>query len=339
MRRRIVVGLAAILTLALSGGTVSEVGAQAKPEKVVIGYQDIPNEEIIAKQLGWHEKEMGVKVDWKKFDSGRDVNTAIAAGSVDIGLVGSSPAANGLSSGVPYEVIWIYDVIAENEALVVKKDKGIKEVKDLVGKKVAAPFGSTTHYHLLVALKVFQVDPKKVTILDMQPPDMLAAWLRGDIDAGFVWEPTLIKMVESGGAILVASQALADKGFITADVAVARKGFAEKYPQLVSTYLATLSKAVDYYRQNPAEAAKLQAKEFNLPEAEMARQMKTMIMLNGKEQLDAKYLGTCQKRGAFAKALKDTADFLKAEKRIKEAPALAAFEKGMNPCYLEKAMK
>jgi taurine transport system substrate-binding protein len=339
MRRRIVVGLAAILTLALSGGTVSEVGAQAKPEKVVIGYQDIPNEEIIAKQLGWHEKEMGVKVDWKKFDSGRDVNTAIAAGSVDIGLVGSSPAANGLSSGVPYEVIWIYDVIAENEALVVKKDKGIKEVKDLVGKKVAAPFGSTTHYHLLVALKVFQVDPKKVTILDMQPPDMLAAWQRGDIDAGFVWEPTLIKMVESGGAILVASQALADKGFITADVAVARKGFAEKYPQLVSTYLATLSKAVDYYRQNPAEAAKLQAKEFNLPEAEMARQMKTMIMLNGKEQLDAKYLGTCQKRGAFAKALKDTADFLKAEKRIKDAPALAAFEKGMNPCYLEKAMK
>lgn len=339
MRRRIVVGLAAILALALSGGTVFEVGAQTKPEKVVIGYQDIPNEEIIAKQLGWHEKEMGVKVDWKRFDSGRDVNTAIAAGSVDIGLVGSSPAANGLASGVPYEVIWIYDVIAENEALVVKKDKGIKEVKDLVGKKVAAPFGSTTHYHLLVALKVFQVDPKKVTILDMQPPDMLAAWQRGDIDAGFVWEPTLIKMVESGGAILVASQALADKGFITADVAVARKGFAEKYPQLVSTYLATLSKAVDYYRQNPAEAAKLQAKEFNLPEAEMARQMKTMIMLNGKEQLDAKYLGTCQKRGAFAKALKDTADFLKAEKRIKDAPALAAFEKGMNPCYLEKAMK
>jgi len=81
------------------------------------------------------------------------------------------------------------------------------------------------------------------------------------------------------------------------------------------------------------------AKEFNLTEGEAAHQMKTMIMLNGKEQLDAKYLGTCAKRGAFAKALKDTADFLKAEKRIKDAPARAAFEKGMNPCYLEKAMK
>jgi taurine transport system substrate-binding protein len=336
MRRRVLVVLA---VLAVAGWGAADALAQAKPDKVVIGYQDIPNEEIIAKQLGWHEKEMGVKIDWKKFDSGRDVNTAVAAGSVDIGLVGSSPAAAGLSSGVPYEVIWIYDVIAENEALVVKKGKGIAKFSDLAGKKVAAPFGSTTHYHLLVAFKVFGLDPKKATILDMQPPDMLAAWQRGDIDAGFVWEPTLIKMVEGGGEILVSSKQLADKGFITADVAVARKGFSEKYPQLVSAYLASLSKAVDYYRQNGAEAAKLQAKEFNLPEAEMTRQMKTMVMLNGKEQLDAKYLGTCAKRGGLAKALKDTADFLKAEKRIKDAPALAAFEKGVNPCYLEKAVK
>jgi taurine transport system substrate-binding protein len=325
--------------LVVAGWGPTAAFAQAKPDKVVIGYQDVPNEEIIAKQLGWHEKEMGVRIDWKKFDSGRDVNTAIAAGSVDIGLVGSSPAAAGLSTGVPYEVIWIYDVIAENEALVVKKGKGIAKFADLAGKKVAAPFGSTTHYHLLVAFRVFGLDPKKATVLDMQPPDMLAAWQRGDIDAGFVWEPTLIKMIEGGGEILVSSKQLADKGYITADVAVARKGFSEKYPQLVSAYLASLSKAVDYYRQNGAEAAKLQAKEFNLPEAEMTRQMKTMVMLNGKEQLDAKYLGTCAKRGALAKALKDTADFLKAEKRIKDAPALAAFEKGVNPCYLEKAVK
>ena len=240
-----------ITVLALAGWGASDATAQAKPEKVVIGYQDIPNEEIIAKQLGWHEKELGVKIDWKKFDSGRDVNTAIAAGSVDVGLVGSSPAAAGLSTGVPYEVIWIYDVIAENEALVIKKGKGISKFTDLAGKKVAAPFGSTTHDHLLVAFKVFGLDPKKATILDMQPPDMLAAWQRGDIDAGFVWEPTLIKMVESGGEILVKSKELADKGYITADVAVARKGFSEKYPQLVSTYLANLSKAVDYFSSEP----------------------------------------------------------------------------------------
>src|SRR3989337_2726713 len=168
---------------------------------------------------------MGVKIDWKQFDSGRDVNTAMAAGSIDIGLVGSSPAAAGISAGVPYAGIWLYDGIAGNQALGVKKGEGSTEVKDLVGKKVATPFGSTTHYHLLVAFKVFGVDPKKATILDMQPPDMLAAWQRGDLDAGFVWEPTLIKMVEAGGEIILPSRGIAGKGVSTADVGMGRKGF------------------------------------------------------------------------------------------------------------------
>jgi taurine transport system substrate-binding protein len=236
-------------------------------------------------------------------------------------------------------VIWLYDVIADNEALVVKKGKGIKGVKDLVGKKVAAPFGSTTHYHLLAAFKVFGVDPKKATILDMQPPDMLAAWQRGDLDAGFVWEPTLIKMVEAGGEIILPSRVLAEKGFLTADVAVARKGFAEKYPDLVAKYLRSLNRAVDLYRKEPQSAVKAVAKEFNIPDAEAARQMKTLVMPDGKEQLSSKYLGTSAKRGALAKALKDTADFLRGQKTIRAAATIGAIEKGINPSYLEKAVK
>lgn len=334
-RRWLVVALALPVLL----GPAAEARAQARPAKVTIGFQVIPNNEIVAKGLGWHEKELGVRIDWKQFDSGRDVNTAMAAGSVDIGLVGSSPAAAGISAGIPYEVIWIYDVIADNEALVARKGRGITKVADLVGKKVAAPFGSTTHYHLLVALRVFNVDPKKVTILDMQPPDMLAAWLRGDIDAGFVWEPTLVKMVEAGGEIVLSSRALAERGFLTADLAVVRTEFARKYPDLVVKYLRNLDRAVKLYRDTPKEAARVVAREFNIPETEAERQMKTLVMPDGREQLSERYLGTTARRGALARALKDTADFLVAQKTIKTAATLAAIEKAINPGYLEQAVK
>ena len=330
------VALSAVLVVV---AMVAPLGAQARPEKVTIGYQVIPNGEIVAKALGWHEKELGVRIDWKQFDSGRDVNTAMVAGSVDIGLVGSSPAAAGMAAGIPYDVIWIYDVIADNEALVVKKGRGITSVKDLASKKVAAPFGSTTHYHLLVAFKVFGLDPKKATIFDMQPPDMLAAWQRGDLDAGFVWEPTLIKMKEADGETVLSSRALADRGFLTADVAVARKAFAEKHRDLVVKYVRNLSRAVDFYRAEPKEAARAVAKELGIPEAEAERQMKTMIHLNGREQLGDKYLGTSAKRGGLAKALKDTADFLVSQKTIRSAPAQAAFEKAVNPTFIEKAVQ
>ena len=75
------------------------------------------------------------------------------------------------------------------------------------------------------------------------------------------------------------------------------------------------------------------------PEAEAARQMKTLVMPDGKEQLSSKYLGTSAKRGALAKALKDTADFLREQKTIRAAATIGTIEKGINPSYLEKAVR
>ena len=336
-RGRWLIGMAIVVV----GGValVSGLRAQAKPEQVTIGYQVIPNAEIVGKQLGWFEKEMGVKISWKQFDSGRDVNTAIASGGLDMGLVGTSPAAAGIAQGLPYEVVWIHDLEGENESLVVKKGKGIKAVGDLVGKKVATPFGSTTHYSLLGALKVFQVEPAKVKILDMQPPDMLAAWQRGDLDAGYVWEPTLKKMVDADGEIVLTSRQMAEKGYLTGDVAVVRKAFAEKYPDLVVKYLQVQAKGVELWMKNPKDAAAAVAKAFSISPEEAEREMRTLVWVAGREQLSDPYLGTSAKRGKFAKVLKDTADFLVSQKTIKSAPAQAAFEKAINPSYLEKGIR
>jgi taurine transport system substrate-binding protein len=327
-----------VMALVLVVGVIGA-WAQARPEQVTIGYQVIPNAEIVGKQLGWFEKELGVKISWKQFDSGRDVNTAMAAGSIDLGLVGTSPAATGVARGIPYEIVWIHDLEGENEALVVKKGKGTKGVADLVGKKVATPFGSTTHYSLLGAFKVASVDPGKVRILDMQPPDMLAAWQRGDLDAGYVWEPTLKKMVDAGGEVILTSREMAQKGYLTGDVAVARRAFAEKYPDLVVRYVRTQIKGVDLWLKSPKEAAAAVAKEFNIAADEAEREMKTLVWVSGADQLTEAYLGTAARRGKFARVLKETADFLVSQKTIKDAPAVAGFEKAINTSYLERALK
>jgi len=331
--------LAIAAVVLAAGALASALGAQAKPDQVTIAYQVIPNAEIVGKQLGWFEKELGVKINWKQFDSGRDVNTAMASGSVDMGLVGTSPAAAGVSQGLPYEIVWIHDLEGENESLVAKKGKGVKTVADLAGKKVAAPFGSTTHYSLLGALAVFKVDPAKVKIIDMQPPDMLAAWQRGDLDAGYVWEPTLKKMVDADGEIILTSRQMAEKGYLTGDVAVVRKAFAEKYPDLVVKYLQVQARGVDLWRKSPKEAAAAVSKAFNISADEAEREMRTLVWVPGSEQVSDTYLGTAAKRGKFAKVLKDTADFLVSQKTIKTAPPLATFEKAINTSYLEKAVK
>jgi taurine transport system substrate-binding protein len=310
-----------------------------RPAEVVIGFQVIPNGEIIAKDMGWHEESFGVPVRWVQVDSGRDLNTGIASGSIHMGLGGSSTTVAAIAQGVPAEVIWIYDIIGENEALVVREDSDIRTVADLTGKTVAAPFGATTHYHLLAALGRAEVEPSSVTILDLQPPDMLAAWQRGDIDAGFVWEPTLAKMLALGGRVLISSRELAEQGFVTGDIGIVRKDFARNYPRLVSLYLANQDRAVRYYRERPDDAAAAVARQFGVSKEEAARQMAGLVMLSGPEQLDARYLGRPGNIGDLAQIFKDTANFLARQKTIDESPDIHVFRDAINPSYLVRAIE
>ncbi len=307
-----------------------------KPDVVRIGYQAIPNAELIAKQLQWHEQALGTTIEWRQFESGRDVNTAIASGSIDIGLVGSSPAAAGLAQGLPYDVIAFYDVIGDSEALAVRDS--IATFADLKGKTLAAPFGSTTHYSLLQVLKLNNIGQDEVTLLDFNPSDLLAAWTRGDIDAAYVWQPTLQKLYDDGGTKLIGSDEVAAQGFPTFDVAVATRDFSSQYPEVVAVYLQNLSKGVDLYRSDPAQAAELIATELGITPAEAATQAAGLIWLTAAEQISPDYFGTTDTPGALGEAFKTTADFLVEQGVLTTAPDLEVFQQGANPTFLQLAV-
>ncbi|MCH3963680.1 MAG: aliphatic sulfonate ABC transporter substrate-binding protein [Clostridium sp.] len=330
-------------SLAGCGSTANKTSTQtegdASPSVITIGYQQIPNDEILAKSKNWYEKELGTKVKFVQFDSGKDVNTAMASKSLDIALLGSTPAAIGVSQNLPYEVFWIHDVIGKNEALAAKNKANINSIKDLKGKKVAVPFGSTTHYSLLNALKAENVPASDVTVLDMQPQDIYAAWQRGVIDAAYVWQPTLTKLIALDGKEIINSGTLAKKGIVTGDIGIVNKDFAKKYPDVVTKYVKLQIKAYDYFKSNSDDAAGSVAKELNISKEDSKKQMNELIWLSGQEEISNKYLGTSSKKGEFVKTLKDTADFLVQQKQIKSAPELSEFEKAVNPEFVEKALK
>jgi taurine transport system substrate-binding protein len=128
--------------------------AQDKPDSINSGIQLVTATDIVAKQRGWAEEMIGVPIEWNTFDSGKDAILGLGAGGVNWSLTGSAPAAFGLSSGVDGEIIWIFHLLGANEALVVQPDSGIESVEDLKGKKVAVPFGTTTHFDMLKAMEL-----------------------------------------------------------------------------------------------------------------------------------------------------------------------------------------
>lgn len=297
------------------------------PTEITFGYMTIPNQELLTKALGLvEEKYPDTEIKWIQFESSRDVNTAMAAGELDFGLVGTTGAATGIAQNLPYSVYTIHDVIGDNEALLVQKDAKIQSLEDLTGKTVAVPFGSTTHFSLLSVLEKEGVDASKIKILDMQPTDMYAAWQRGDIDAGFVWQPTLEKMKTDNGEILLTSKQLAEEGIITADVGIVNKDFAEQYPEVVKTYVSLLNEAVNYYKDSPEEAAETLAKELSISLEETKSMMNELIWLDITEQADAKYLGSPEQPGKLSEVLKQTGNFMVEQKAIPSAPELSVYE-------------
>ena len=289
--------VAVVAAVALAAGCGSSSGsaspsssaAAGAPSELRIGYQLIPNGDLIVKDQKWLETALpNTKINWIKFDSGADVNTAMIAGSLDIGLAGSSPVAAGLSQpmNIEYKVPWIFDVIGAAESLVVKKSAGITSISGLVGKKVGTPFGSTSHYSLLAALELNGVDPTKVKIIDLQPPDILAAWQRGDIDAAYVWNPTLAEL-QKDGTTLITSAELAKQGKLTADLAVVTNAFADKYPDAVQTWVDQENKAVQLYSSDPASASAAVGRQLNISAADALSQMKDLILLDATQQAGA----------------------------------------------------
>ena len=129
----------------------------AQALEVTVAYQTSAEPAKVAQADGTFARESGATVDWRKFDSGASVVRALASGDVQIGNIGSSPLAVAASQNLPIEVFLLASKLGESEALVVKQ--GLAKPEDLVGKRIAVPYTSTTHYSLLAALKHWGIKP------------------------------------------------------------------------------------------------------------------------------------------------------------------------------------
>lgn len=328
--------VAAALLAGCGGGGGGESGGSA-PDKVRIGYLVSANSGLLAKQRDVVTEEMGAPVEWRVFDSGAAVITALTAGDIDVALAGTTAAATGIANDLPVEVVGVHNIIGEVESLAVKSDAGISSVADLAGKTAAVPFGSTTHFAMLRALEEEGVPLSDVKILDLQPQEMVAAWGRGDIDAGYVWQPFLDELESDGGEILLTSQDLADQGIVTADLIVANSDFAEQYPDQVSAYVKAIDDAVKFYREDETGAAEAVSSEIDLETGEIESLLSGAVWLDAKEQTGPEYMGTSGNVGDLAATLKDTGDFMMEQEAIENSPELSAYEEKVNPKFLEAA--
>ena len=317
------------------------IGGGAAAETVTVGYQLIYNPWLVPIADDAFSAQTGWEVEYRQFDSGAKVIAAMASGDVQIALAGSSPIAAGASQGLDIQLVWIVEDIAAAEALVAREGSGIAKVEDLRGKKVGVPFVSTTHFHLLFALEHFGVPADDVEVLNMQPPQIAAAWERGDLDAAFVWDPAL-GQIKKSGQVVVTSGELSALGKPTFDGLIVNKTWAEANAEGLAKFIRTIALAdADYRDHKDAWTANSEpvkkivgvvgGNAADVPGVLALYKFPTMA-----EQASCDWLG-CGAEGGATKALIYTSDFLKEQQKIPDVlPDYAGF---VTPKYVEAALK
>jgi taurine transport system substrate-binding protein len=96
------------------------------------------------------------------------------------------------------------------------------------------PFVSTSHFHALVALQNAGVNPADVKIVNLRPPEVAAAWQRGDIDATYIWDPVLAQVKKSGKVLIDLGAGGQATGKATFDGFVVDRGFAKENGDFVA---------------------------------------------------------------------------------------------------------
>ena len=313
----------------------------AQTKEVTIGYQDMVVPYRVAQEAKELEKATGYKINWKQFGGGGEVIKAMASGAVQIGEIGSAGIAAAVSRGEPLEIFWILDDIGSAEALVVKKDSGIKTIADLKGKKIAMPFNSTTHFHTMVALEQAKVNPADVQILNMRPPEVRAAWQRGDIHATFIWDPVLAEAKRDGTVILTSGQISQQTGKATFDGYVVNRDWAKANKDFMVKFVRLLAASDDNYRKNKAKytkdsaEVKAIAKWSGAKPEDVPNSISLYAFPTAQEQA-SKWLGGGANSIA-AKALAATADFQLSQKQIEKK--LSDYGTAVNATYVQEALK
>ncbi|MEU7472969.1 ABC transporter substrate-binding protein [Streptomyces sp. NPDC044984] len=323
-RRLLLAGALAAVSAAVTGcSSDSEASTSGGSKRLRIGYFAFPSGDLIVKNRKLLEKALpDYKITWIKFDSGASVNQAFIGESLDIAALGSSPFARGVSgsSPIPYKVAWILDVAGENEALVARKATGITDVAGLKGKKIATPFASTSHYSLLAALETAGLKPSDVQLIDLQPQLILAAWQRGDIDAAYVWLPTLDELRKTGTQ-LTSSTEIGAAGKPTLDLAVVSDELIARDPRAIDAWRKAEAEALRLLKSDPDGSVEAVAAELGISVADARAQLAQGVFLTPEQVASADWLGTEGSPGKLLTYVTDTGRFLADQKQIDAAPS------------------
>ncbi|MCD4719108.1 MAG: aliphatic sulfonate ABC transporter substrate-binding protein [Desulfobacula sp.] len=316
----LLLALTMAVMLTLAPGTAS---ADNKPEKVTVIYGGSSWLGHYPAWVGMEKglfKKHGLGVLFQNFYASSGRMGSLIAGDLDVASTGSISAIALMAVGnKSFLAFGTQDSYATVEGIIARD--GINSLKDLKGKKIAAPFASSAHVLVLDLLEQAGLDPEKdLTLLNLKVNEMPAAMSSGEIDACAAWTPHFNKLLNMKGNHLLVNDtefSLYKKYKLGPgpDLLVVRKDFAQKYPNTCKAFVKGYFEAVDMLINKPGECAQVLVKLTNLNMEDQMTVLKDIEWIPGSKQK-----ALMSDPGDFIKGMQKLGNFLTRHGQIDQAP-------------------
>ncbi len=191
----------------------------------------------------------GLSVNIKDYATGIATTDALLKGEMDISWVAEFPFVKRAFAKEKMSIFAVVDRFNE-QYLFGRKDRGIKTVSDLKGKRIGIPRNTIAEFYLGRFLELNGMNIRDVSLVDVPPPQSMDAITRGGIDGVIAWEPyssqIRVKLADRAVALPLQSN---QPGF---GAIVGRNDWINGHPEIVNRFLKSLAQAENYLIRNPA---------------------------------------------------------------------------------------
>lgn len=218
-------------------------------------------------QGSFQEALPGVKVEWKRFNSGPQAVEALFAGDLDLAYVGPGPALNGYLRSQGRALRVLASACSGGAALVVQSGLNYRGPQSLRGLRLATPqLGNTQDVAArLWLLKAGLKPDQDVLVTPVENPDLLALFQRGALAAAWTVEPWVSRLQTQAGAKVVLEEGtLWPQGRYLTTVLAASGGLLKDHPAWALAFLQAHRRMTSWIRLHPDQAQDLVNRQLAL---------------------------------------------------------------------------
>jgi ABC-type nitrate/sulfonate/bicarbonate transport system substrate-binding protein len=254
------VGLLGALSL-----SICSANAEVLKARLAQNLSPISGLTIVAQQEGVFAKE-GLEITVSNFTSGKQCLDTAIGGGADIATTAEAPTTAAAMAGLP--IAFLARMEYSDDKTVASSKSGIKTKADLKGKKIAFTAGTGSEVYTAALLKNAGLTKSDVTLVSLQPQEMLPALASGSIDAFDSWEPHIsnAKKALGAGAVSIDTRGIYSETFNI----VVTKDYLSKNEVLMEKFLTALVEAEAWVKANPKEAIDVIAKATGIKPEDLA---------------------------------------------------------------------